>query len=90
VKGDIGGGTPTLQDVTVHSGETQSTVTAEEGYDGIGTVTVEALNLQEKTAVLSTCSTANIVEPDDGKDGLSKVTVPQVKLQDVTVTLGSS
>ena len=63
---------PKLQDKTVTE---SGTVTADEGYAGLGSVTVEITSgtepkLQEKTV------TANgEVTADEGYDGLSKVTV---------------
>ena len=75
---------PVLQDVTVKSTDTQQTVEAVEGYDGIGIVTVEALDLQAKAVTLG--SQQQVIEPDAGKDGLSSVTVPAVSLQNKTVT----
>lgn len=68
-----GGGTPILEDVTVKSGNTQQTVTAGEGYDGIGEVTVEPIVLQNKTVTPS--ASQQTVTADTGYDGLGTVTV---------------
>ena len=75
LNGKVAGGgesaEPILQDKTLTA---NGTYTADSGYDGFGTVTVNVptptVKLQEKTA------TANgEVVPDGGYDGLSKVTV---------------
>ena len=62
---------PKLQDKTVTE---SGTVTADEGYAGLGSVTVEVEStepkLQEKTV-----TTNGEVTADSGYDGLSKVTV---------------
>lgn len=42
-----------LEDVTITPSTSQQTVTAGEGYDGIGTVTVEAVSLENKTVTPS-------------------------------------
>lgn len=68
-----GGSTPVLENVTVKSGSTQQTVTADTGYDGIGEVTVEPITLQNKTVTPS--ASQQTVTADTGYDGLGTVTV---------------
>lgn len=43
VKDNAGGGTPVLEDVNITPTTSEQTITAGEGYDGIGTATVEAV-----------------------------------------------
>lgn len=64
---------PVLEDITVKSGSVQQTVVADEGYDGIGEVTVEPIALQNKTVTPS--ASQQTVTADTGYDGLGTVTV---------------
>lgn len=64
---------PRLENVTVKSSNIQQVVTAGQGYDGIGIVTVEALDLQDKTVTPSAAQ--QVVTADNGYDGLGTVTV---------------
>ena len=77
-------GEVTLEDVTVKSSGTTQTVTAGQGYDGIGTVTVNPIALQDKTVTPS--ANYQVVTPDEGKDGLSSVTVNNILLQSKSAT----
>lgn len=74
---------PVLQNKTVKSTTTQQTITAGEGYDGIGTVTVSPIVLETKT-VKSTTSSQTIY-PTSGKDGISQITVSPIVLETKTV-----
>ena len=69
-------GEPNLEDVTVKSTDEQQTVEAGEGYDGIGTVTVEALSLQDVTVTLSNQQQVITADSGQGYDALGSVTVP--------------
>ena len=60
-----------LQDKVITPTTEEQIVTADEGYNGLGTVTVNAMNLGTKTITAS--DTYNAV--DDGFDGYSMVTV---------------
>ena len=66
------GSTINNQDKTVSPSTSQQTVTADSGYTGLGTVTVNAIQTQIKTASPSTAS--QDITPDSGKY-LTKVTV---------------
>ena len=70
------GGSINLQDKTVSADTVQTTVQADAGYDGLGTVTINAIELQSKTVSPDTIGFD--VEPDTGYDGLSRVTVKPV------------
>ena len=67
--------TPSLQDKTVNPTTSQQSVTADSGYDGLGTVTVSAIQTETKTATPTTSS--QDVTPTSGKY-LTKVTVSAV------------
>lgn len=66
-----------LEDVTVTPSTSQQTVTAGEGYDGIGTVTVEAVNLVDNINVTPLTSQQTITAGLD-YNGIRKVTVGAV------------
>ena len=63
---------PKLQDKTVTE---SGTVTADEGYVGLGSVTVEVTSGTEPKLQEKTVTTNGEVTADSGYDGLSKVTV---------------
>ena len=69
-----------LEDVTVTPSTSQQTVTAGEGYDGIGTVTVEAVSLEDKSVTPSTSQ--QTITADEGYYGIGTVTVEAVNLAD--------
>lgn len=74
---------PVLQNKTVKSTTVQQTITAGEGYDGIGTVTVSPIVLETKTVKSTTSS--QTISPTSGKDGISQITVSPIVLETKTV-----
>ena len=79
-EGSGGGSTINNQDKTVTPTKSQQSVTADSGYTGLGTVTVNAIpdeyiipSLQSKT--VTPTESAQTVTPDTGYDGLSQVSI---------------
>ena len=74
---------PRLQNKTVTA---NGTVTADNGYDGLGTVTVNvssSVNNQNKS--VSPSGSQQVVTPDSGYSGLGQVTIGAASLQNKTV-----
>ena len=64
---------PRTQDKTVNPSMQKQVVTADSGYDALGSVTVTPVAIQAKTATPT--ESQQVIEPDTGYDGLSSVTV---------------
>ena len=77
-----------LEDVTVTPSTSQQTVTAGEGYDGIGTVTVEAVSLEDKTVTPSI--SRQTITAGVNYNGIGTVTVEAATLRDRDVTPSTS
>lgn len=71
---------------TVSPTTSQQVITADSGYDGLSSVTVNAVSLQNKT--VSTQNTTQTVTADSGYNGLGTVTINPPNLQNKTVTPG--
>ena len=81
VTGDYSGSSINNQDKTVNSSTVSQSITADNGYTGLGTVTVNPYTLDSKTVDSSTVSqTIN-----SSADGLSSVTVNPYELDSKTV-----
>lgn len=81
------GSTPSFQNKTVSPTTSQQSVTADSGYDGLGTVTVSAIQTETKTATPSTSQ--QTVTPTSGKF-LTQVTVSAVTSSiDANITAGN-
>ena len=79
-----GGGTVNNQNKTVYPLSTQQSITADSGYTGLGTVTINAAPTQTKT-VTPTTSTQTVTF-DSGYTGLSSVTVNAAPTQTKSIT----
>ena len=89
VTGTFEGASPTLQSKSVLPSDSTFTVFADAGYDGLSSVEVIGVTLQDKTVTLST-SQQQVISCDSGYVGLNEVTIPAIQLQNKSVTLGSS
>ena len=81
---DIAGDTPTYQTKVVDPSTSQQVVQADDGYDALSKVTINAIELQSKEVAPSVV--AQTLTPDDGYDGLSKVVVKAASLGSATIT----
>lgn len=76
--------TPNNQAKTAAPTSTQQVISADSGYDGLSTVTISAVSLQNKTVAPS--STQQTVIAESNYNGLGTVTVNAVSLQNKTIT----
>lgn len=75
---------PILQNKTISPTSAQQSITADSGYDGLGTVTVNAVLLQNKT-VIPTTGIQNIIA-DNAYNGLGTVTINAIPNNYITTS----
>lgn len=80
--------TPNNQAKSAAPTSAQQVITADNGYDGLSSVTISAISLQNKT--ISPTSAQQSITADSGYNGLGTVTVNATSLQNKTVTPGLS
>ena len=82
-----GSSSPSLQNKTISPTTSQQSVTADSGYDGLGTVTVNAIQTETKTATPTTSS--QNIDATSGKY-MTRVTVSAIQTETKTATPSTS